>query len=149
VAADDGVGDEVTEFEENAFAGFDGMQSLGTPGDGIWIFFVVAGHPGVEVPAVVVELPCCDQLLDVRARFLFEEMKPGDDIGDLHAGVVDVVLHFDAVIGRAKHAYKCVAEDGVAQMADVRGFVRIDVRVFDDDLTGAGVVAADSSAVRT
>ncbi len=54
-----------------------------------------------------------------------------DDVGDLDAGVVDVVLHVDFVAGGAEQAHKGVAEDGVAQMADVRGLVGIDAGVLD------------------
>ena len=55
-------------------------------------------------------------------------------VGHLHAGVVDVVLHFDVAAGGAQHADEGVAQDGVAQVPDVRGFVGIDVGVLDDDL---------------
>src|SRR5579883_2803025 len=59
------------------------------------------------------------------------------DIGDLDAGVVDVVLHFDRLSGGAEHPDERVAEDRVAQMADMGGFVGIDIGVLDDDLFGA------------
>ena len=55
-----------------------------------------------------------------------------DDVRDLHAGVVDVILHFDAPPGAAQHAHQRIAQRGVAQVADVRGLVGIDVGVFDD-----------------
>ena len=48
------------------------------------------------------------------------------DVGDLDAGVVDVVLHVDFVARGAEQAHERVAEDGVAQVADVRGLVGID-----------------------
>ena len=57
----------------------------------------------------------------------FEVDEPDDDVGNLNAGVVDVVLHADLVAGfvvvRAQQALKGVAENRVAQVADVRGLV--------------------------
>ena len=61
-------------------------------------------------------------------------MKARHHVGHLHAGVVDVILHFDRPAARAQHAHEGVAQDGVAQMADMRGLVGIDVGVLDDDL---------------
>ena len=55
-------------------------------------------------------------------------------VRDLHAGVVNVVLHFDAAAGVTQDAAERVAEDGVAQMADVRGLVGIDAGVLDHHL---------------
>jgi hypothetical protein len=52
-------------------------------------------------------------------------------IGHLHAGVVDVVLHVDFLPGGAQQADEGVAENGVAQVADVRGLVGIDAGVLD------------------
>ena len=49
-----------------------------------------------------------------------------DDIGEIHAGVVYVVLDIDFLAGGAKESDESVAEDGVAQVANVRGFVGID-----------------------
>ena len=63
-----------------------------------------------------------------------------DDVGDLHAGVVDVVLHPDLVAGfvavGAEQALKGVAQNGVAQMADVRGLVGVDAGVLDQAKAG-------------
>jgi len=58
--------------------------------------------------------------------------KPHHHIRHLDAGVVDVVLHIDFLSGRAKQAHKRVAQDGVAQMTYVRGFVGIDAGVLDE-----------------
>ena len=55
-------------------------------------------------------------------------------VGHLHAGVVDIVLHFHRIAARAQHAHESIAQHGIAQMPDMRGFVRIDIRVLDDDL---------------
>ena len=57
--------------------------------------------------------------------------KPDHHIGHLHAGVVDVVLHIDLLPRRAQQAHKRVAQNGVAQMPDVRRLVGIDAGVLD------------------
>ena len=59
-------------------------------------------------------------------------------VSDLDAGVVDVVLNFDVPAGVAEEAHEGVAQHGVAQVADVRGFVRIDCGVLDDRLGSIG-----------
>ena len=64
--------------------------------------------------------------------------EPDDHIGYLHAGVVDVVLHVDFLPGGAQQADEGVAENGVAQMADVRGLVWIDAGVFYEGMQAAG-----------
>ena len=67
-----------------------------------------------------------------------------DDVGDLDAGVVDVVLDADlvaALVGvGAEEALEGVAEDGVAEVADVRGLVRVDAGVLDEAEAGAADV---------
>ena len=66
-------------------------------------------------------------------------MKEGDDhVRDLHARIIDVILHFHAPAGPAQQAHKRIAQRGVAQVADVRGFIRIDVGVFDDAFRRVG-----------
>ena len=71
-----------------------------------------------------------------------ERREADDDVGDLHAGVVDVVLHLDRPALKAQQPHERVAERRVPQMADVRGLVRVDGGVLDDDL------AAGRRAVR-
>ena len=75
---------------------------------------------------------------DLVERFVLELAEADDDVGDLHAGVVDVVLHFDRRAAEAQHAHERVAERRVAQVADVRGLVRVDGRVLDDGLVRRG-----------
>src|ERR1017187_4496774 len=58
-----------------------------------------------------------------------------DDIGYLDAGVVDVVLHVDLLAGSAEEADKGVAENGVAEMTDVRCLVGIDAGVLDQNMS--------------
>src|SRR5205823_8711557 len=73
--------------------------------------------------------------------------------GDLHAGVVDVVLYTDFVSGLegvgAEKALEGVAEDSVAKVADVGGFVGIDAGVFDEAeawATDVGVLIGGDAA---
>src|SRR5665213_2033090 len=47
-------------------------------------------------------------------------------IGNLHSGVVNVVLHIHFLPGSAQQLYKRVAQDCVAQVSNVRGLVGID-----------------------
>ena len=65
-------------------------------------------------------------------------MEADHHVGHLHAGVVDVVLHLDALPARAQHAHERIAQRGVAQVPDVRRLVGIDVGVLDDDLFAGG-----------
>ncbi len=91
---------------------------------------------------------CADLLVSVRGLgperchgleqpVLGEEQEADDDVGHLHAGVVDVVLDLDAAAEPAQAADQHVAEDGVAQVPDVRRLVRIDIRMFHNHLGGA------------
>ena len=64
--------------------------------------------------------------------------KADDHVRDLHAGVVDVILHFDALPGAAQQADEGVAQRRIAQVADVRGLVGIDVGVLDDAFRRVG-----------
>ena len=108
-----------------------GVKRLGLQGPAFRVLGVELSHPGVEVPAVVVEAPL-DQF-DLRQRLLLEVQKADDDVGDLDAGVVDVVLDLDLAAPAAQHAHVGVAQHGVAQVPDVRGLVRVDAGVLDDD----------------
>ena len=66
-------------------------------------------------------------------------MQESDDhVRNLDAGVVDVILHFHALPGAAQQAHKRIAQHGIAQVADMRGFIRIDVGVLDDALWRIG-----------
>ncbi len=67
---------------------------------------------------------------------MLQPFEPNHYVGHLHARVVDVILHLHGPAVRAQHADERVAQHRVAQMADVRGLVRIDIGVLDDDLAG-------------
>ena len=60
--------------------------------------------------------------------------EPDDHVRDLHSGVVDVVLHFDAIAGGAQNVHERVAEHGVAHVTDVRGLIWVDAGVLDHQL---------------
>ena len=66
--------------------------------------------------------------------FVLDLAEADDDVGDLDAEVVDVVLRFDRRAAEAQDADERVAERRVAQVADVRRLVRVDRRVLDDGL---------------
>src|SRR5262245_42902998 len=57
---------------------------------------------GIEIPAVVVEL--ARDGLDFGQRLLLEMLKSDNHIGDLHAGIVDVVLHFNLTRAETEQA---------------------------------------------
>ncbi len=80
-----------------------------------------------------------DQRPHFFRSFFLQMQEARDHIGDLHAGVIDVVLNLHLFARGAKHADERVAEDRVAQMADVRGLVGIDIGVLDDDLFRARI----------
>ena len=65
---------------------------------------------------------------------MFQVVEAHHHVGHLHAGIVDVVLHLHAMAARAQHADEGVAQRGVAQMADMRRLVGVDIGVLDDDL---------------
>src|SRR5262249_50646658 len=86
----------------------------------------------VEVPAEIIKLGLVGDRADFAESFRFDVGKSEDDISDLNASVVNVVLHFDATASVAQEASERVTKYGIAQMADVRGFVWIDASVLDD-----------------
>src|SRR5438045_554161 len=57
--------------------------------------------------------------------------KTHDNVGDLDAGVIDVVLHLDAIFCGFQDAHKSVAQHGVTHVTNVGSFVGIDARMLD------------------
>ena len=115
------------------------------------IFFIRAARVPlrglrIELPAVVIEgaslvlgVGCAAfAFLDERTHlgdgFAFQVQESHHHIGHLHAGVVDIVLHIDLLSGGAQQADEGVAQNGVAQVADVRGLVGIDAGVLDQGM---------------
>ncbi len=110
------------------------------PPERLGMVLVVLRNTRVEIPAQIVERPTrsLDQLRNLSRVHVLQALEPDHDVGHLHAGVVDIVLDLDVFAGGAQHAHKRVAENGVAQMADMRGLVRVDIGVLDDHLSRAG-----------
>ena len=110
---------------------------------------VIQRRGGVEIPAIVIEPAGRDERADIVRRLAFQLVESHNHIGDLNAGVVDVVLNLDLAAAGAQHADKSVSQNRVAQVADVRRFVRIDVSVLDDHLArndhGGNVLAAQQA----
>src|SRR2546423_6219866 len=92
----------------------------------------------VQVPAVVVERVLvrerCVEAAHVFERHAFEMDEADDNVCDLDAWVVNVVVNFRKLAARAEYSDERVADDGVAKVSDVRGLVRIDARVLDHAL---------------
>jgi hypothetical protein len=112
----------------------DVVKRLRADGQAFLVLAIPVADFRVEVPAVVVEARRVGDALDLVERLPFEHAESNDDVCDLDAGVVDVVLHFHRNAAKAQHPDQRVAERGVAQMSDVRGLVRIDRGVLDDRL---------------
>ena len=106
---------------------------------------VPLGDAGVEVPAVVVELLAGGEGAHVVEALALEALEADDDVGDLDAGVVDVVLDLDGRAEEPQQAPDGVAEDRVAQVADVGGLVRVDRGVLDDGLGAIGAWPSSSA----
>ena len=85
--------------------------------------------PTVIVNALAARLEIGQQLADSGEIVTFKVSEADDHVGDLDPGVVDVVLHVHMLPGSTQQAHKGVAEDCVAQMADVRGLIRVDAGV--------------------
>ena len=140
VTADDAVGDEGAHLGERVAACLDLVERMRAHRQPRFVCFVPLGDARVQIPAVVVEPD--GRIVGKRlyggevARL--ERREPDDDVGDLDAGVVDVVLDFDLAPLKAEQPHQRVAERGIPQVADVRRLVRVDRRVLDDNLAAAG-----------
>ena len=93
------------------------------------ILFIPLRGAGVDIPAEVVEARLLGELADFIVRALFEMHEANHHIGDLHAGVINIVLHRDLGAAGPQQTDEGVSQDGVAQMADVRRLVGIDAGV--------------------
>src|SRR5579871_3651406 len=112
------------------------MQGLEPPLEGFRMLMKMRRHSGVEIPAVVIEPDggIAQELLHIGGVLLLQVVEARHDIRHLDAGIVDVVLDFDAAATRIEHADKRVTQNGVAQVPDVGGLVGIDVGMFDNNL---------------
>ena len=94
------------------------------------------GDLGVEIPAVVVEL--AGEAPDFLQVLFFQIHEADHHVGDLDAGIVDIILDFHPLADRPEQASKGVAQDGVAQVSDVGGLVGVDIGVLENDLSRTG-----------
>ena len=111
------------------------MQGLETNLQVLLVLLVPLRDARVEIPAVVIEARLGGKVLDFGPRFLLDIQKPNNDVGDLDARIVDVVLNVDFPAGKAQQADERVPENRVAQVPDVCGLVGIDAGVLDQNLT--------------
>ncbi|XWK71073.1 hypothetical protein RBB80_18810 [Tunturiibacter gelidiferens] len=145
VTAKDGGGDEVGYVCGVVLAELEGVEGVEADllacVDVFGIGGVPLGDSGVEIPAVEVDaLVGLEELGEEFAGagecFAFEVDEAYDYVCDLDAGVVDVILNADFVAGfeavGTEEALEGVAEDGVAEVANVSGFVGVDAGVLDE-----------------
>ena len=99
---------------------------------------IVQTYARVKIPAVVIKRSIVGKRavegLDVVERHLLEVHEANHDVRHLHAGVVDVVLDFDAIARCLQNAHEGVAQDSVAHVPDVGGFVGINAGVLNHQL---------------
>src|SRR5579875_532498 len=143
VPPQNGSGDQLADLGRLVAAGLDSMQSIETQhlarGGLRRIGAVPLRNARIEIPAVVVD-PLArlgqprHQLPDSGQRKPLQMHQSDHDIRHLDARVVDVVLHVDLLSGGAQQAHEGVAEDSVAQMANVGGLVGIDSGVLDQSV---------------
>ena len=132
----DPPGDVAGHSGRGVLAVLDPLHDLGLAGPGLRMLGEVGRDPGIEVPAVIIELAL--ERFEVGDALLLELQDAVDDVDDLDARVVDVVLDLDVLALESQTAGQRVAQDGVPEVADVGGLVGIDVRVLDDDLRFVG-----------
>ena len=123
--------------------GCDGMQRCVTPLERVFVLLVILRGLRVTLSArrnseshrgIVNQRP---HFVD---RLFFEMLKSHDDVGNLDAGVIDIVLYFNALARGAQHAHERVAEDRVAQMADNdAALLGFDIGVLDDGFSRGGL----------
>ena len=97
----DRVGHHVSQVGKLTVALLDGMQHLMTPGFLIFrMIFEMLRDSGVNVPAEIVEAIATGKLRHFGRALPFKMPEAANDIGHLHAGVIDIVLHFGSLSGR-------------------------------------------------
>ena len=137
-------------FIDACFKGVEGGEADGfAGGELVRVGGVPLRDAGVEIPAEVVNAlvgleELFHELADTGEGEAEEVDEADDDVGDLDAGVVDVVLHANLPAGLevvgAEESLEGVAEDGVAEVADVGGLVGVDAGVLDEAKAGAAEV---------
>ena len=111
------------------------MQRLQAHLQVLLVRFIPLRDAGIYIPTVVVEARLLRESTDLGARFLLDVSEADHDVGYLHSGVIDIVLHVDFPARAAQKPDECVAENGIAEVTDVRGLVGIDARVLNQDFS--------------
>ena len=133
----DGVSNDLSDFGFFAAIFLNGFESTRAKFSGTrFVLSKIVGGFGVEIPTVVIKARLHGGHFHADGSKALHIEKADDDVRDLNPGVINVILDLNGVSGVAKDARHGVAKDGVAEMADVRGFVGIDACVLDDDFSG-------------
>ncbi len=112
------------------------LQHRGPQAQRLRLPLVHLGDACIEIPAEEIEAPA-DRLR--RRHPILQDLAEADDqVRHLDSRVVDVVLHLHLMPEESQASRQRVPQDGVAQVADVRRLVRIDVGVLEDDLAARG-----------
>src|SRR5580692_808672 len=151
MATKDGGRDQLGDGSRLTTGVFDGAQGLRTDLQVLFVLFFAFTVPlrdaGVEIPAVIVEVRLAGERFDFGAGFFLDVGETDNYVGNLHSGVVDVVLDVDFPARVTQQADESVSEDGVAQVTDVGGLVRIDAGVLDQNFArrniGRRILAGD------
>src|SRR5580704_2241700 len=98
------------------------------------VLLVPAENLRVQVPAEIIETWLAGKFFDFGAGLLLQMQKSHDYIRNLYPGIVDVILNIHFPARKMQQANKSIAQYGIAQMSDVRGLVRIDAGVLDQNL---------------
>ncbi len=132
----DPVGDNRRDFRQRVAAFLDRVERRVSDVKAALVGRVPLGDSRVEIPAVVIEsdVGVGDERLHAVEIPALERGETDNNISDLDTRVVDVVLHLDHPALKAEEPHERVAERRVSKMPDVRGLVRVDRRMFDDDL---------------
>src|ERR1039458_1792700 len=68
---------------------------------------------------------------------MLHEVECGNNIGNLHARVINVVLDLNGFASRSHHTHKSIAQHGVSQVSNMCGLVWIYVGMLDDNFPAA------------
>src|SRR5581483_1978981 len=118
-----------------SLAFLDGFQGFGAEEARVFVFFVELEDPRIKVPAVVVEphSGVTNKILDLPELFLLKMDEPDDNVSHLDARVVDVILNFDSVSSKSEQPRESIAQNGVAQVPNVRCLVGIDAGMLNEN----------------
>ena len=67
-------------------------------------------------------------------RHLLKMHESNYHVRDLDTGVIDIVLHFDAIAEGLENSHEAVTQNRIPHVADVRRLVGIDAGVLDHEL---------------